>query len=74
MPPLSHWIKHYLIACVSLFALLLVIDLLRGELLARAWPSALIWAALAAAIFIGSRYRNTKRGSACTVCDRLDRK
>jgi len=74
MPKLSHWIGQYLIALVSMFALLLVIDLLRGEVLERAWPSALAWAAVASAIFIGSRYRNMQRGIACGVCDKLDRK
>jgi hypothetical protein len=75
MPKLSHWIAQYLIAVSSMFALLLVVDLLmRGETLARAWPSALIWAVLASALFIGTRYRNMKRGIECVVCDKLDRK
>lgn len=74
MPKLSHWIVQYLIAALSMFVLLLVIDLLRGELLARAWPSALAWAAVASAIFIGSRYRNMRRGIECGVCDMLDKK
>ena len=74
MPKLSHWIGQYLIAVTSMFALLLVIDLMRGELLARAWPSALIWAAIASAIFIGTRYRNMRRGIECGVCNMLDKK
>jgi hypothetical protein len=75
MPKLSHWVVQYLIAVVSMFGLLLVIDLLvRGETLARAWPSALIWAAVASALFIGARYRNMKRGIQCVVCTTLDKK
>ena len=75
MPTLSHWIIQYLIAALSMFGLLLVIDLLmRGETLARAWPSALIWAVVASALFVGTRYRNMKRGIACAVCDTLDKK
>jgi hypothetical protein len=75
MPPLSHWITQYLIAVVSMFGLLIVVDLLlHGETLARAWPSALIWAVLASALFVGTRYRNMKRGIACSVCDTLDKK
>lgn len=75
MPKLSHWIIQYLIAASSMFVLLLVIDLLmRGESLARAWPSALIWAVVASALFVGTRYRNMKRGIACAVCDTLDKK
>ena len=75
MPTLSHWIGQYLIAVLSMFALLLVIDLLmRGETFARAWPSALIWSVVASALFVGTRYRNMKRGLACAVCDALDKK
>lgn len=62
MKPLSHWIVQYLVATVTMFALLLVIDLLRGAVLAQAWPSNLLWAAAVAAIFIGSRYRQAGRG------------
>ena len=74
MPKLSHWIVQYLIAAVSMFALLLLIDLsMRGETVARAWPPALFWAAIAAALFVGTRYRNIKRGIACAVCEALDK-
>lgn len=63
MPKLSYWIGQYLVAVASMFALLLVIDLfMRDETLERAWPSALAWAAVASAIFIGSRYRNMRHG------------
>jgi hypothetical protein len=75
MPKLSHWVTQYTMAVLSMFALLLVIDLLmRGETLERAWPSSLIWAAAASALFIGTRYRNMKRGIECSVCDALDKK
>jgi hypothetical protein len=75
MPKLSHWITQYMIAVVSMFGLLLVIDVLvRGEIFARAWPSALIWAVVASALFIGTRYRNMKRGIECVVCNTLDKK
>jgi uncharacterized membrane protein len=75
MPKPSHWIIQYLFAVLSMFGLLLVIDLLlRDETLARAWPSALIWAVIASALFVGTRYRNMKRGIACVVCETLDKK
>ena len=74
MPRLSHWIAQYVFAVASMFALLLLVDLLRGESLEHAWPSALAWAGVASALFIGTRYRNAKRGIACGACDTLDRK
>jgi hypothetical protein len=75
MPKLSHWVVQYLIAVISMFGLLLVVDLLmRGETFVRAWPSSLSWAVVSSAIFIGTRYRNMKRGTECVVCDMLDKK
>ena len=74
MPPLRHWIMQYLFAVASMFALLMVVDMLRGETFERAWPYALLWAAVASSLFVGTRYRNMKRGIACGVCDTLDKK
>jgi len=75
MPKLTHWIIQYIVAVSSMFLLLLVIDLLiRNEVFARAWPSALAWAVVTSALFVGIRYRNMKRGIACGICDRLDRR
>jgi hypothetical protein len=74
MPPLRHWIMQYLFAVASMFVLLMAVDMVSGERFERAWPSALGWAAVASAIFIGTRYRNMKRGIACGVCDALDKK
>ena len=47
----------------------LVVLLLIGALV-----GALIWAVVASALFVGTRYRNMKRGIACSVCDTLDKK
>jgi hypothetical protein len=74
MPPLSHWIVQYLIAVVTMAALLMGIDMMGGETFARALLSALAWSAIASALFIGTRYRNMKRGLACSVRDTLDKK
>ena len=74
MPPLSHWIVQYLLAVVSMTLLLTAIDMMGGETLQRALLSALAWSAVASALFIGTRYRNMKRGIACAVCDTLDKK
>jgi hypothetical protein len=57
----------------SMFMLLLVIDtLMRNEEFSRAWPSALDWAVVTSALFVGIRYRNMKHGIVFSICDRLD--
>jgi hypothetical protein len=74
MPSTFHWIVQYLIAVVTMSALLLTVDMMGGESFARALLSALAWSAIASALFVGTRYRNMKRNIACGVCDALDRK
>jgi hypothetical protein len=74
MPSTAHWIIQYLIAVVTMTALLLALDMMGGETFARALLSALAWSAVASALFVGTRYRNMKRNIACGVCDALDRK
>lgn len=68
MPPLSHWIGQYLLAAGTMFALLSTIDLTRGDSLAATWLPTLAWSALAAAFFIGARWRQARRGAACALC------
>lgn len=74
MPKISHWIAQFVIAWTLIFALLLVVDLFGGEAFNRAWPSALAWAAISSALFIGARWRIMRRAAPCAVCDRLDRR
>lgn len=61
MPSLSHWIGQYLLAAGTMFGLLAAIDLMRGESLATTWAPTLAWSALAAAVFIGARWRQASQ-------------
>jgi hypothetical protein len=65
---MTHWIGQFLLAAASMFALLVVVDLLRGTPLAGAWVESLTWAVTAAAIFAGSRYRQARKGAECALC------
>jgi hypothetical protein len=51
-----------------MFLLLAAVDLMRGDSLAATWPATLGWSAAAAAIFVGSRWRQASRGIGCAVC------
>jgi hypothetical protein len=64
MPGLRHWILQYLLASSTMFAILVGVDLVKGTSFSDAWPSALAWALAASAIFVGSRYHRTRKGSA----------
>jgi hypothetical protein len=68
MKPASHWVMQYLFAVLTLFGVLLAVDVAQGTALVDAWPSCLAWAAVASAIFTGSRYRQYRKGIACAVC------
>lgn len=65
---LVHWSGQYLLAAGSMFVLLEVVDMLRGEAFGAAWRESLAWAVLAAAIFIDSRYYQATRNTPCVTC------
>lgn len=74
MPRLSHWIGQYLLAASTMFALLVAVDLMRGRTFAGTWAESLAWAAAASAMFVGSRYRQARKGIACALCEKPDNK
>jgi hypothetical protein len=69
MPAKSYWIGQFLLAASTMFGLLVVIDLLRGEAFAASWVESLAWSVIAAAIFIASRYRQARKGAECGLCE-----
>ncbi|MES3020158.1 MAG: hypothetical protein V4857_01105 [Pseudomonadota bacterium] len=73
MPGIAYWIKRYLLAATTMFALLLVVNLIKGSRWQDGAQEALIWGMVSAAIFIGSHYHRTRKGIACALCDNLDR-
>ncbi|WP_395408059.1 hypothetical protein ACHMW6_15995 [Pseudoduganella sp. UC29_106] len=65
----AFWVKRYLLAAVPLFAILAVIEYLKGSATAVDYLSAAVWAAVAAAIFVGAAYRRYKKAMDCPMCD-----
>jgi hypothetical protein len=57
----GYWIRQYLLATVTMFSLLIGVDLLQGTSFQDGWLSALAWAVVAAAVFIGSRYHQARK-------------
>jgi hypothetical protein len=68
------WAFQYAVAASTMFAVLVVVDTGKGTSFADAWPSALAWAVLSSAIFIGARYYKARQDSACAVCETLQKK
>jgi hypothetical protein len=67
----AHWIKRYLLAALPLFGILTLAEYVKGSTTQADILSAAAWAALAAAIFVGSQYRRYRKGQACAACDTL---
>ncbi|MGZ5200314.1 MAG: hypothetical protein ACXWC4_11135 [Telluria sp.] len=65
------WAGQYALAMVTMFALLVAVDMAKGTTFADAWPSALAWAVISSAIFIGARYYKAAQMADCAVCDQL---
>jgi hypothetical protein len=62
MHGIRYWLLQYLMAAATLFAILVVVDLVSGKRFADGVWMALAWALAAAAIFIGARYNQSRKG------------
>jgi hypothetical protein len=65
----AFWIKRYLLAAVPLFAILAGVEYVKGTTSQADILSAGVWAAVAAAIFVGTQYRRYRRSQECAACD-----
>ena len=63
MHGIRYWVSQYLLAACTLFAILVGVDLLSGKKVADGVWMALAWAVMAAAIFIGARYKQAIKQS-----------
>lgn len=65
----AFWIKRYLLAAVPLFAILALVEVVKGSTAKEDFISAAVWALAAAAIFVGATYRRYRKGLDCAACD-----
>lgn len=61
MQGFAYWITQYAIAAVTMFAVLIVMDLASGANVREGVWMTLAWSMSAAAIFIGYRYSQSRR-------------
>lgn len=61
MHGIRYWTLQYLLAAVTMFAILVAVDLISGAKLADGIWMSLAWALAASAIFIGARYRQSRK-------------
>lgn len=65
----AFWIKRYLLAAVPLFAVLAIVEYLKGSTAPADFLSAAAWAVIAAGIFVYSQFRRYRKGLECAACD-----
>jgi hypothetical protein len=61
MQGVRYWFSQYLLAAVTMFAMLAGVDLLSGRTMANDIWMSLAWALAFAGIFIGARYRQSRK-------------
>lgn len=66
------WIKRYLLAAVPLFAILAVVEWVKGSTSRDDYLSAAVWAVIAAGIFTYFGWRRLRNAQACGLCDSFD--
>ncbi|WP_426177191.1 hypothetical protein [Massilia sp. TWR1-2-2] len=62
MQGVRYWILQYVLAAASMFALLVVVDLIGGKQLGDGIWLSLVFALATSAIFIGARYLRSRKG------------
>jgi hypothetical protein len=61
MHGVTYWIAQFLLAAVSMFLILIVLDLASGATLAASWQMSGAYALALGAIFTGMRYSRSRR-------------
>jgi len=62
------WVKRFLTVLLGAFAIIFVVQLLKGHSFDYAATQAAIWGTLAALIFGITRFFRAKRGQHCEIC------
>ena len=65
------WLKRTLLVFTITFILLVAVELLKGHGLEAGLQFALVWSAIATAVFIGTRIFYVSRGKNCPLCNDL---
>ncbi|HEU5435874.1 MAG TPA: hypothetical protein VFU95_05595 [Telluria sp.] len=58
----AYWVGQFLLAAVSMFVVLVVIDLAGGASFAASWQMSAAYALAVGAVFTGMRYSKSRRG------------
>lgn len=62
------WIKRTLVVFISVFAILFVVEILKGHSLMDSLLFSLLWSALSTATFIATRLYYSRKGVDCALC------
>jgi hypothetical protein len=62
------WIRRYLTVFAIAFAVIAVVQLLKGHTNRYAVVQGLVWATISATVFTGSRIWQSRRGRHCALC------
>jgi hypothetical protein len=61
MQGIRYWILQYLLAAVTMFVILVGVDLISGKTLSEGVWMSLVWALTVSAIFVGARYSQSRK-------------
>ncbi|MBX7221965.1 MAG: hypothetical protein K1Y36_18580 [Blastocatellia bacterium] len=64
----TFWVRRFFLVLGGAFAIIAVAQFLKGHELAAAVEQGFLWAPITAAIFIGARIYQSRRGLHCAIC------
>lgn len=66
--PFSFWLKRFLFVFSGVFAVLLLVALVRGRSLGQSASESALWSAITTVIFILTRLYRSRQGQHCELC------
>jgi hypothetical protein len=64
----AFWIKRFLAATALVFAILMIVELLKGHALEPALAFSALWSLITSAVFTGARIYQSRKGRHCAIC------
>ena len=65
---MAFWVRRFVTVLAGAFVVIAAVQLLKGHPAAHAASEGLLWATVSAAVFVGARIAQSRRGRHCALC------
>lgn len=66
---MQFWIRRFLVVFIGAFAVIAIVQWIKGASIADAAVHAALWSFVASVVFVGARLYQSSRGDRCAICN-----